>query len=67
MLEADRYNKNEFNPMLNDIVFANKLTNKKLQDPSRPRADAGKYQYVVDWQIEEDRKTNRKTENYLVF
>lgn len=67
MLETDRYSKNEFNPMLNQIFNPNRLMFRKSSEPFRIRPDVHKYQYVVDWQIEDDVKPGRNSENFQVF
>ncbi len=54
MLETRKYGKDQFNPMFGQSLQNNGTTIKKGFEPLRIKSEIQKYQYVVDWQIEED-------------
>jgi hypothetical protein len=54
MLETRKYDKDQFNPMFGQAIQNNGSTTKKGFEPFRNKQDIQKYQYVVDWQIEEE-------------
>lgn len=60
MPETRKYDRDQFNPMFGQAVQNNGTTIKKGFEPFRNKSDIQKYQYVVDWQIdEEDIQLNR--------
>ncbi len=60
MPETRKYDRDQFNPMFGQPLQNNGTTIKKGFEPFRNKSDIQKYQFVVDWQIdEEDIQLNR--------
>jgi hypothetical protein len=53
-METGKQFKNQFNPMIGRMVQTNGSTPQRDVEYNRIRQTNNKYQYVVDWQIEEE-------------
>lgn len=62
-METANYTKNPFNPMFGGALPGPGLTRKKNYEPFRNRSEIQKYQYVVDWQINENDTGNKPSQN----
>lgn len=59
-MDSGKYRKDEFNPTFGNTLQGNGNITKKNFEPFRIKYEAQKYQYVVDWQIDEDEVTAEK-------
>lgn len=63
-METGKYRKDEFNPMFGHTLHNNGNITKKYFEPFRIKYETQKYQYVVDWQIdEEENEIEEKKDN----
>jgi hypothetical protein len=60
MMDSGKYRKDEFNPTFGHTLQSNGNITKKNFEPFRIKYETQKYQYVVDWQIDEDEVTAEK-------
>jgi hypothetical protein len=53
-METGKNRKDEFNPISDHTLQSNRNSPQKIFEPYRIKYETQKYQYVVDWQIEEE-------------
>jgi hypothetical protein len=54
MMDSGKYRKDEFNPTFGNTQQGNGNITKKNFESFRIKYEAQKYQYVVDWQIQDE-------------
>lgn len=61
-MDSGKYRKDEFTPTFGHTLQNNGNLAKKNYEPFKIRYETQKYQYVVDWQIDEEDNTDNQQE-----